>query len=464
MRRPPRRIPLPVQLAAVGLLLAGSVLALGVTVASVVRREGRRLSAERDLAIAGDRLGARGVAALAEVPNWPGTLGPAQWAEIGRRLRAASTATLADFRGVEGGYFALEGRRFLGSAFPTRRPGPAARHDGGPPPLEYDLVETQVDASIRKAQPTFLVANVPPSLVALRTAPVALEGRRLGATWTMTRLVNPIDQDRARRGYALAAGLATLGIGSAVVLTSGLVRSLSRLGAERARLQAELRRGERLAALGKLVAGVAHEVRNPLAGIRAIAQLWRRGLGRDDEALGHLTDEVDRLETIVSRLLQFSRAEAPERAPADLDAVVAEAARLAASTAEPNVTFTLDLDGHLPAVPMAPASIVQVLRNLTANAAQAMPGGGVVRLSTRREPGGWGVSVVVADTGPGLAPGVVEHLFEPFFTTRPEGTGLGLAIAREIALAHRGDLTAANLPGGGAAFTLTLPVADPGDR
>jgi signal transduction histidine kinase len=116
-----------------------------------------------------------------------------------------------------------------------------------------------------------------------------------------------------------------------------------------------------------------------------------------------------------------------------------------------------------------------VLRNLTRNALQAMPTGGRLLLSTQLAPGGRAAEARVADTGPGLPPETRAHLFEPFFTTRPDGTGLGLAIAREIALAHRGDLLASDAPpasgvqtagpsarsGPGALFTLRLPLHDP---
>jgi signal transduction histidine kinase len=207
---------------------------------------------------------------------------------------------------------------------------------------------------------------------------------------------------------------------------------------------------------------VAHEVRNPLAGIRSTAQLWQRGLvGLDAESLGGLVHEVDRLEEIVSRLLQFSRADAQELAPGDLNAVLTEAARLASGPAEAKgIQVEVDLDAHLPPVAMAPPALLQVFRNLTTNALQAMAPGGTLRLSTRRDPSRRAILASVADTGPGLAPEVLKHLFEPFFTTKAEGTGLGLAIAREITLAHRGDLQAANRPEGtGAVFTLTLPAA-----
>jgi signal transduction histidine kinase len=276
----------------------------------------------------------------------------------------------------------------------------------------------------------------------------------------MTRLVDPIYLDQSSRGYRWFAGLALAGIALSLFLMFGLARTVRRQAAERERLRTELRRSERLAALGKLLAGVAHEVRNPLAGIRAITQLWRRGLGLGDEGFHHLIDEVDQLEDIVSRLLQFSRADAQDLTPGDLNTVAAEAARLAEDRArEQGIRVELDLEADLPPVEMAPPALVQVFRNLTTNAFQVMPRGGVLRIETRFDPARGIVSAGVADDGPGLSAEVLTHLFEPFFTTKAEGTGLGLAIAREIALAHCGDLRAANSPGGGAVFTLTLPVA-----
>src|SRR5262249_29191141 len=205
-----------------------------------------------------------------------------------------------------------------------------------------------------------------------------------------------------------------------------------------------------------------HEVRNPLAGIRSTAQLWQRGvMGLDEESLGGLVHEVDRLEEIVSRLLQFSRADAQDLVPGDLNGVISEAARLAAGPAqEKGVRVETELDPGLPPAAMAAPALLQVFRNLTTNAVQAMPPGGTLRLTTRRDSSRRTISASIIDTGPGLAPDAVKHLFEPFYTTKAEGTGLGLAIAREIAPAHRGALQAANRTAGtGAVFTLILPVA-----
>ncbi len=216
--------------------------------------------------------------------------------------------------------------------------------------------------------------------MAIRTAPIEVGGRVVGATWVMTRLVDPLFVDRSLRGYRLATGLALGGIALAFALTAGLAGTVRRQANERDRLQTELRRSERLAALGKLLAGVAHEVRNPLAGIRSTAQLWQRGVvGLDEESLGGLVHEVDRLEEIVSRLLQFSRADAQDLVPGDLNGVLAEAARLAAGPAEARgVRVEVELDPSLPPAAMAAPALLQVFRNLTTNALQAMATGGTL--------------------------------------------------------------------------------------
>ena len=270
---------------------------------------------------------------------------------------------------------------------------------------------------------------------------MAVRGQVVAATWTMIRLEDPLFLNRSIQGYQLAAGLALGGIALSLVLMAGLAGTVRRQAAEREQLQTELRRSERLAALGKLLAGVAHEVRNPLAGIRSTVQLWQRGIGPDAESFEGLVDEVDRLEGIVARLLHFSRADAQDLMPSDLNEVVTEVARLSSANAEAQgVTVELDLDPELPPILMAPPAIVQVFRNLSTNALQAMPGGGTLRLSTRTDLIAGVVEARVSDTGPGLSPEVLAHLFEPFYTTKAGGTGLGLAIAREIVLAHRGDL------------------------
>ncbi len=480
------RVPLVLQVSIVAALFVAALVVLWTTGAAVVARERRRSQAKELLEHAGNDLAALGrklIARAGEFPDYPEE--PSR-EELDRQLTATANQALASYAGidVEGGYLVLRFKSFLGTAAlkssatrdrvesgkdqsepPEHGPG-----ENGLPEQEAGLIDIQVDAAIRKRKVLFSVEELEgerPVTVAIRTAPLEIEGRVVGASWVMTRLVDPLFVDRSLKGYQLASGLALAGIALAFALTAGLARTVRRQAVERDRLQSELRRSERLAALGKLLAGVAHEVRNPLAGIRSTAQLWQRGVvGLDDESLGGLVHEVDRLEEIVSRLLQFSRADAQQLAPGDLNAVLAEAARLAAGPAESNGSrVEVQLDPKLPPVAMAPPALLQVFRNLTSNAVQAMTGGGDLILSTRFDPNHAAVMAMVADTGPGLPPEVIGHMFEPFYTTKPEGTGLGLAIAREIVLAHRGDLHAANRTDRtGAVFTLTLPAFVPGSN
>jgi signal transduction histidine kinase len=157
-------------------------------------------------------------------------------------------------------------------------------------------------------------------------------------------------------------------------------------------------------------------------------------------------------------MLQFSRAEPRSLTAGDINAVIAEAARLARPMAEmQGVSVETDLSPSLPKVEIDASALLQVVRNLTTNALQAMPKGGTLRLASRFLPNDGLVEATVADTGTGLSRQVRDHLFEPFFTTKESGTGIGLAIAREIVLAHRGELRADNNRGGGAVFTLTFP-------
>ena len=478
------RVPLGVQVGVVAALFIAALVALWTTGALVVARERRRSEAKGLLVRTGDDLDAEGREIIARAGAFPDFPEEPSRADLDRELSARATAALARHAGhesIEGGYLVLRFKSFLGTAALKGRPKGIAvekakekseqptqgRGESNLPPLEADLIDIQVDAAIRKKQVLFSVEELEgerPVTVAIRTAPLVVDGRLVGASWVMTRLVDPLFVDRSLQGYRLATGLALGGVALAFALTAGLALTVRRQAAERDRLQAELRRSERLAALGKLLAGVAHEVRNPLAGIRSTAQLWQRGVvGLDDESLDGLVHEVDRLEEIVSRLLQFSRADAQALAPGDLNAVLAEAARLASGPAESKrVRVEVELDPELPLVAMAPPALLQVFRNLTTNAIHAMTNGGTLRLMTRRHPSLHAVHAIVADTGSGLAPEAIGHLFEPFFTTKAEGTGLGLAIAREIALAHGGDLLAANRPErSGAVFTLTLPAIRP---
>ena len=413
-----------------------------------------------------------------------------QFEFLNERLRAISNRVLIDFPGVEGGFYLnAEFDRFAGYGFPTEQPDshsasgdsppdPEARHSPAgngtaqpptprrgdePPPKEAPFILVQVKHSLAldPGQFHFDVRTVGPSRVAILTEPVAPDRPARLTVWTMFRLVSPESQESQLHRYQVSTGLALGGIALAVILTWNLGRTLKRQRLEQEHLRDELRRSEHLAALGKLLAGVAHEVRNPLAGIRSTVQLWERlpDTTRTQGSIRAVIQAVDRLNEIVSRLLYFARVDNAERQPVSVNSVLTETLNLLeAQAASLSVAIERDLDPSLPDVSGSASALRQVFLNLATNALQAMPQGGRLHCRTRCEPQNRKLEIRFTDTGPGMSPDVRKHLFEPFFTTRPDGTGLGLALCREIVLQHGGEIEL-EPEGPGASFRVVIPVA-----
>ena len=252
------------------------------------------------------------------------------------------------------------------------------------------------------------------------------------------------------------------------------------------RMQQELRRNERLATLGQLAAGVAHEIRNPLAGIGTSAQvLLKRFEPRDDRArfVQVILDEVARLDRIVTSLLQYARPRTPELKASTLASCVDRVVGLAADTIQQaGVRLEVDVAPRLAAIYIDPDLVTQVLLNVTLNAVQAMPAGGTLRYEVRkvrrrrppRGPGrrasdrrgnraagpGWieFQQVRVIDTGVGIPRGVLAKMFDPFFTTKASGTGLGLSISQTILQEHGGTIAVDSREGRGTTVLLNFPL------
>jgi len=224
--------------------------------------------------------------------------------------------------------------------------------------------------------------------------------------------------------------------------------------------QRDMLRAEQLAAVGQLAAGVAHEVRNPLTGIKMLVESALKSENRKPlnlEDLRVIYREVARLEQTVQGFLNFAKLPAPKCSTCDLREVVQQAAALVGTRARQQaVTLAI----HLPDVPVSTfidrGQLDTVLVNLLINALDAMPQGGALEVDVELTADG-GARVAIADTGTGIAPEVASRLFEPFTTTKPTGTGLGLSISGRILQEHGGALSAGNRPEGGARFLLTLP-------
>jgi len=236
-----------------------------------------------------------------------------------------------------------------------------------------------------------------------------------------------------------------------------LAHAWNRMTAALREHQARLVESEKLAGIGRLAAGVAHEINNPLGVILGYAKLLRKKAdGAAAADLAVIEEETLRAKEIVDGLLDLSRP-MPRRGGAGRPAA-ARGRRGAAARRGPPARGRRRRRGGARHGAGPPEKLRQVLVNLVRNGAEAAGPGG--RVAVRVEEGPGGVEVSVVDSGPGLDPEVRPRLFEPFFTTKPKGTGLGLAVSRAIARAHGGDLAADGATAGGARFALRLPAAE----
>ena len=235
--------------------------------------------------------------------------------------------------------------------------------------------------------------------------------------------------------------------------------------------QDTLRRADRLSSLGLLTAGLAHEIRNPLVAIRTFTQLLPE---RYDDAefregfQGLALKEVDRICGLINDLLSFARPSKPNVSPENLNDVVDNIARILETQAkEKGVAIAREFGDDLPKVWIDREQMKQVFMNLILNAIQAMQEGGSISISTRAvsrnsaEPSGEFVQVEVRDTGIGIPEENVQHIFDPFFTSKDEGSGLGLAVSHQIVQEHGGFVTVESTVGKGTAFFVHVPVGKP---
>ena len=237
---------------------------------------------------------------------------------------------------------------------------------------------------------------------------------------------------------------------------------------ERQRLEREAQRGQHFALLGRLAAGVSHEIRNPLGAIFLHVDLLEEELRQPSpdsaaelaQTVTEIKAQLARLDDLVQDYLSLVRVGAAQLVPADLGTVVTQCAQeMTAGLGAHGITLQLDAVDQLGLVALHVNTFRRVLVNLLDNARDAMPQGGTVTLRGRRQ--GTTVQLDVADTGIGIPPERYRQIFEPLHTTKPGGTGLGLYIVQEVMTAHGGQITVQSTVDAGTTFTLTLPLTSP---
>jgi signal transduction histidine kinase/DNA-binding response OmpR family regulator len=305
-------------------------------------------------------------------------------------------------------------------------------------------------------------------------APVRLDPIAVTEPWSVSPTLDPVDSTLAvplaargrRLGALLLAAGPTRHFGAQDEDIVRMLADLAGLAVDTHGLTDELVHAQRLATVGRMVAGVAHELNNPLAVIMGTLDLLRYEplADRFADRLARVTAQAQRAVKIVRTLLALARKQAARRTAVDVNTLLADTLELAAyDLKRADVRVVQELSDAVPPVAADPDQLQQVFTNLFLNACHAMReahGQGTLTVATDLDPGTDRVRVTVGDDGPGIAPEHLPRIFEPFFTTKGEGhgTGLGLAICRRIVEHHGGAISVASRPGEGARFTLELPA------
>jgi signal transduction histidine kinase len=423
-------------------------------------------------------------------------------------LALLSRVVLQNTIGTGGGFYSSVQDSLLGAYFPGGENALDAA--GTARAATWDYIHTAARTAAATDAPTEKVISNAPGIILIQAVPLRDGYSVIGSAWSVKWLPDLPGANRFR-AYLITAGLGATALASVLLtllvisslqsavrkIENGLqslegnlnteissagepgeiqhiIQAINRLGSalqekiEREKhIENQLRHTERLASLGRLVAGVAHEVRNPLATIRLRVQMC----GRDSDNLrvkeycGVAMQEIERLNGIVNRLLSFSQPVQLNLAPVDLQSLVGERISSFAELAlQSHVAVVTNFPEHSSLFLVDRNRVAQVFDNIIQNAIEAMSENGgtlSVSLTSHKKVAGVGsdVSLEFRDTGKGMNPTIINRVFDPFFTTKASGTGLGLSICHELVRAHNGEITIESREGHGTCIRLTLPVS-----
>ncbi|MCD6518950.1 MAG: GAF domain-containing protein [Anaerolineae bacterium] len=362
----------------------------------------------------------------------------------------------------EGGYYVAAARRFDSAALDAQKEGFSSSLIERVLQSREPILTTNVQADERFELSQSIILQDIRSVLAV---PLIARGELLGAIYVDTRMETRHFSEADLRLLQMMASQAAMAIRGAK-LYEDLKESNEQLQStleELREAQEQLIQAERLAAVGRLAASVAHELRSPLMVMRNSLYYLERlvSLGKLDNPeilrryFGKLDAEIERQSKIINDLLFFSRNRPRRLSDVDVNALLEETL-LRVSMPE-SITVHKELEPSLGPLRADGDQLQQVFLNLITNAVQAMPEGGVLTLRSRAEEGGY-VVIEVSDTGVGIPEENIDKLFEPFFTTKPSGIGLGLSVVQSIVEGHKGYVRVSSTPGEGTTFSVFLPL------
>jgi two-component system sensor histidine kinase HydH len=313
------------------------------------------------------------------------------------------------------------------------------------------------------------ITGLPKALAIGRDSEAVLPGRLCGIKEALDRGEAITEQEMECRfadGRSVPLSISATRIVNEIGAFVGLILILRDLREVR-RLEEQVRRQEKLAAIGGLAAGVAHEIRNPLSSIKGLATFFASQFRDGTEArqaAGVMIQEVDRLNRAISELLDFARPSDIKIEPVDISRLLNRSIQLIQQdAASRRIEISVDVAPDICAARVDPDRLTQCLLNIYLNAIEAMPDGGSLNVQCtvqdRRI-----IHIAISDTGSGIAADQLNHIFDPYFTTKNKGTGLGLAIVHKIVEAHHGRIHVHSTPGKGTTMTVQIPCDAPADH
>jgi signal transduction histidine kinase len=424
--------------------------------------------------------------------------------KVDEQLSRISEKVFSSAKGVEGGFYLLPLSKFQGYAYPT---SPPPKPVYGPPPRSYSIIQNQILETIEKDTTITQLHKFDPAIFPLATVAIKVGDQIVGAAWVRTHIERELPQFDLRDILNITAICSLLGFFVALwvsvkqknrlesiridlekledepnyrlrelpgifgFITDSINKMVDALQAENDRrkyLEKELHQKDKMASIGKLIAGVAHEVKTPLAIIKTRIQIWQQKLNKNnntestDEIISSssmqlVINEINRLSNLVNRLLIFSKPVADNFTKTNINNLINDVLTFFKTerfTEKAEIIFMPD--DNLPEIKIDPNKIEQVMLNIISNAYDAILGTGEIKITTFIEADF--VYIKISDNGKGIPEESKSNIFDPFFSTKDTGTGLGLSIAYEIIEAHKGKIEFSSKDAEGSTFTILFPL------
>ncbi len=416
-----------------------------------------------------------------------------------------TASQVISIEGMEGGFYFSHVDEMIGYSWPSAPPPPPAF---GPAPRSYPIIKEQVIRTYKQNSALTEFHSFDFAVFPLASVPLKTHGTIVGSVWARIHVERQLPSKRLADALNIGAIIAIGALGATLLLLMIRKRHIDaiRSGLDKLRLdpshrldeskdvygviassinsmvdartfeqrrreqlEQDLHQQDKMATLGKLIAGVSHEVKTPLAIIKTRIQMWQRDmieLGTDTptekivskDSMELVIREIDRLSRLVKRLLVFSKPVTTRMQKQDINSLIAQTLTfIQTGIHEKNVSVTTSFDHSLPVLLIDPQGIEQVLLNVLMNSIDAISDGDSISVSTSYIKEQQAAEIIIRDTGEGIPSEVLNRVFDPFFTTKQQGVGLGLSISYEIIKAHGGIIEFLSPRGRGTICKITLP-------